>query len=383
MIQQIKRTIGMICLVSCLSHVTHAEILDDDGEPTVKNQEIPVDAIQRFVKIYGLVKDNYVTPKTDDVLFEQAIKGLVGGLDRYSRYLSPEEYQQLVQYTDGDVATTDFEVVYDTDTRQWLIKNLKDNADSAKLGLKNGMPVFKLDNQDLKDLNADQVKNILYGSVGTVLSVQVAPVGQPMTIVRNKKVEVAVRSKLLKNNVLLIKVPVFQQETATEIKSILDRYDANKVKAVLFDLRGNPGGLLSAAVETADLFLSNGVIVSTQSRSEGNQTFQALPSADYQQIKIGLLINRRSASAAEVFTAALQEHSRALVIGEKSYGKGVVQKLFPLNTGAALQMTVAHYYTPLGHMIDGQGIVPNKIFPIAVNQPDEQYVDDVSQLLLN
>ena len=383
MIQQIKRAITIFCLLGCLSHSTWAEELDSDGEEVVKNQEIPVDAIQRFVKIYGLVKDNYVTPKSDDALFEQAIKGLVGGLDRYSRYLTPEEYHQLLQYTDGDVASTDFDVVYDANAHQWLVKNIKDNSDSAKLGIKNGMTVYKLDNQDLKDLNADQVKNILYGAIGTVLSVQVAPVGQPLTVVRNKKVEVQVKSTLLKNQVLVIKVPVFQQETASEIKSILDRYDSNKIKAVLFDLRGNPGGLLSAAVETADLFLNNGIIVSTQSRSEGNQTFQALPSGDYNQLKIGILINRRSASAAEVFTAALQEHDRAMVIGEKSYGKGVVQKLFPLSNGAALQMTVAHYYTPLGHMIDGQGIQPNKPFAIAVNQKDDVYMDDVSQVLLN
>ncbi len=130
------------------------------------------------------------------------------------------------------------------------------------------------------------------------------------------------------------------------------------MKAVLFDLRNNPGGLLSAAVESADLFLNQGVIVSTRSRSEGDQEFQALPSFEFQNLKVGILINSRSASAAEVFTAALKEHKRAWVAGEKSYGKGVVQKLFPLSNGAALQMTVSQYLTPNGKMIEGIGYNP-------------------------
>lgn len=389
MTQQLKRAIKILCLLGCLSHLAVAEeppILDDDGDlsadNSVQHKEIPIDSIQRFVKIYGIVQDNYVTPKNDDVLFEQAIKGLVGGLDRYSRYLSSEDYHQLVQYTDGDVASTDFDLNFDETTHQWRIKNLKESADSTKLGLKNAMVVYKIDNQELKDLNPEQVKNLLYGSFGTALTVQVAPVGQPLTLIRNKKVEVAVRSVLLKNDVLAIKLPVFQQETASEIKNILDRPENRKIKAVLFDLRNNPGGLLSSAVETADLFLNSGTIVSTQSRSEGDQTFQALPSAEFKDLKLGLLINGRSASAAEVFTAALQDHHRAWVMGEKSYGKGVVQKLFPLANGAALQMTVAHYYTPNGTMIDGKGIEPNESYPLPNDMKEDVYINNATERLL-
>lgn len=387
MIQQLKRTAVCLGLIFCLNHLAFAQsdsdALDFDGDDTnARTQEIPVESIQRFVKIYALVKDNYVDPKPDDALFEQAIKGLVGGLDRYSRYLSPEDYQQLVQYTEGDVASTDFDLTFDQSQHQWIIKSLKDSADSAKLGLKNGMIVYKLDNQDISALNQEQVKNILYGSIGTVLSVQTAPVGQPLTVVRNKKVEVSVRYELLKNQTLVIKVPVFQQETASEIKNILENQDLKKVKAVLFDLRNNPGGLLSSAVETADLFLDSGIIVSTQSRSEGNQTFQALPSQDYQNIPIGILINHRSASAAEVFTAAMQEQNRAEVIGETSYGKGVVQKLFPLPNGAALQMTVAHYLTPKGHMIDGKGVQPHVDFAQPNGMKDELYLEKVAEKLI-
>ena len=150
----------------------------------------------------------------------------------------------------------------------------------------------------------------------------------------------------------------------------------------MIDLRNNPGGLLSSAVETADLFLNQGTIVSTKSRSEGNQQFQALPGNEFTQLKMGILINNRSASAAEVFTAAMKDHQRAWVMGEKSYGKGVVQKLFPLPNGAALQMTVSHYFTPKDTKIDGLGITPNQEYPWHLEMKEDTYLNNVSELLL-
>ena len=163
----------------------------------------------------------------------------------------------------------------------------------------------------------------------------------------------------------------------------MEAHSGSKLKAVLLDLRNNPGGLLSSAVETADLFLNQGIIVSTKSRAEGDQQFQALPGFEFQNLKVGILINNRSASAAEVFTAALKEHKRAWVIGEKSYGKGVVQKLFPLSNGAALQMTVSHYYTPSGRMIEGTGIYPDQLYPLQQDVKEDIYLNHVAEMLMN
>ncbi len=345
--------------------------------------EVPIDSIQQFVQIYGTVKENYVSEKSDDDLFLQAIKGLVGGLDRYSRYLSHEDYQQLLEYTEGDLATIDFSLALDASKNQWQIKNLRSDSDSAKLGLKNGETVYKIDQQELKNLNAAQVEDALNGSMGSTLQLQLSPLSTPMTLVRNQKLDVAdIHSNLLPNGVLVLKVKVFQQDTATQIKRFIDDVPSNRLKAVLIDLRNNPGGLLSSAVESADLFLNQGLIVSTQSRSEGDQQFQALPGNEFSNLKIGVLINGRSASAAEVFTAAMKDHQRALVMGEKSYGKGVVQKLFPLENGAALQMTVSHYLTPKGIAINGVGIRPNIDYPWPSEMKEETYISHVAEQLL-
>lgn len=358
-----------------------AHDFDGDMEQTIT--EVPIESIEQFVQIYGIVKDNYVQEKPDDVLFLQAIKGLISGLDRYSRYLSPEEYKQLMQYTESDLATVDFELGFDNHTHQWQIRNLKENSDSAKLGLKNGFTIFKLENQELKTLNAEQVDDLLHGSIGSTLQLQLNEKSPVLSVLRNKKLDVAdIEPVLLHNQVLVLKVKVFQQDTANEIKRFIEEYSSQKVKAVLFDLRNNPGGLLSAAVETADLFLNQGTIVSTKSRSEGNQQFQALPGDEFSNIKLGILINGRSASAAEVFTAAMKEQNRAWVIGEKSYGKGVVQKLFPLPNSAAVQMTVSHYFTPNGNMIDGQGIRPNLDYPWTLDMKEETYLNNVADQLL-
>ena len=354
----------------------------DAEEPEHSYAEVPIESIQQFVQIYGIVRDNYVDVKSDDALFQQAIKGLVSGLDRYSRYLSAEEYRQLIQYTEGDLASVDFALSPELHLHKWMIRDLKTGSDSYKLGLRNGQAILKIDNQDLKNLNQDQVFGLLYGSIGSTLQVQAEELNGNINLVRNKKIETDIEPVMLHNQVLVLKIRVFQQDTANEIKRLIEENSSPRLKAVLIDLRNNPGGLLSAAVESADLFLNSGIIVSTKSRSEGNQQFQALPGNEFQNIKLGILINHRSASAAEVFTAAMKEHQRAWVMGEKSYGKGVVQKLFPLPSGAALQMTVSHYYTPNGNMIEGQGIQPNQSYPLPPEMKEDVYLDRVADLFL-
>ena len=150
--------------------------------------EVPIESIQQFVQIYGIVRDNYVDQKSDDALFQQAIKGLVSGLDRYSRYLSAEEYRQLIQYTEGDLASVDFNLNYDSLTRLWQIHDLKTGSDSNKLGLRNGQTILKIDNQELKSLNQDQVQGLLYGSIGSTLQIQPENSNSTVILVRNKKV---------------------------------------------------------------------------------------------------------------------------------------------------------------------------------------------------
>jgi len=387
-LQRWKMVVTLTTLFMCVSHsalgaVKTPPVLDFDDEVEQNYAEVPVESIQQFVQIYSIVKDNYVDEKNDDALFQQAIKGLVGGLDRYSRYLSPEDYKLLLQYTEGDIASVDFELIYDSQLHQWVIQGLKSNADSTKQGLRNGVAVFKIDDQELKKLNHDQVYGLLNGAIGSTLSLQLAQNSAPLTLVRNKKIETDIQANVLHNQVLVIKIKVFQQDTANEIKRLIEEHSSSRLKAVLLDLRNNPGGLLSAAVESADLFLNQGLIVSTKSRSEGDQQFQALPSFEFQNLKLGILMNSRSASAAEVFTAALKDHGRAWVVGEKSYGKGVVQKLFPLSNGAALQMTVSHYYTPKGNMIEGVGIQPNQQYLLQHDMKEENYLEHVAEIILN
>lgn len=391
MLQHIKYKKLIVSMLLCCSQFSFAApvvkeklspLHSDSEEPEHSYAEVPIESIQQFVQIYGIVRDNYVDVKSDDALFQQAIKGLVSGLDRYSRYLSAEEYRQLIQYTEGDLASVDFALSPELHVHKWMIRDLKTGSDSYKLGLRNGQAILKIDNQDLKNLNQDQVLGLLYGSIGSTLQVQAEDLNGNLNLVRNKKIETDIEPVMLHNQVLVLKIRVFQQDTANEIKRLIEENSSPRLKAVLIDLRNNPGGLLSAAVESADLFLNSGIIVSTKSRSEGNQQFQALPGNEFQNIKLGILINHRSASAAEVFTAAMKEHQRAWVIGEKSYGKGVVQKLFPLPSGAALQMTVSHYYTPNGNMIEGQGIQPNQSYPLPPEMKEDVYLDRVADLFL-
>lgn len=340
--------------------------------------EVPVEAIQQFIKVYQVVQQNYVNELSDEQLFNAAIKGLVNQ-DNYSRYLNMEDYQDLIRYTEGGEATVDFELI--KKHNQWVISQLREDSPSAKLGLKNDLAVYRINDKNINQLDAEQVQNLLLGAMGSTLTIQLGENTQPIKLIRNKAQNTDIRSKLmLQNQVLYIHIPVFKQETANEIKNAIYDVAHLPVQAILLDLRNNPGGLLSSAVETSELFLKQGLIVSTKSRAEGNQNFRALSKMTFEH-KLGIIINNKSASAAEVFTAAMQQNQRAYVMGEKSYGKGVVQKVLPLDNGDAVSLTVAHYYTPNGQQLDGKGIMPNLLSPR--NQlDDDEYLEKMAEALL-
>lgn len=383
----LARSLLIACCTFTLGYSTQSYAVDDEFGLELSEDEMvdtPVESIQKFVEVYSLVKQNYVKSMSDEQLFINAMQGLLKGLDPYSRYLPAQDYQDLLKYTDGELGTVDFDLIYLLERQEWVIHNLKNNTDSYKLGLRNGTVVSKIADQSLTKLNYHQIQELLTGQLGSKITIQLASENKPITLSLNKKKSLDIQARLLaEQQVLLIQIPVFTQETAHEIQRIYNDFtEQHQIKVIMLDLRNNPGGLLSSAVETADLFLEQGVIVTTKSRSEGNQSFKASAGHNI-KIPVGILINHKSASAAEVFTAALQQHQRAKVIGEKSYGKGVVQKVLPLDNGDAISLTVADYYTPDGQQLEGKGIEPNIIYSLSAEVNDNEYVERVATTLLN
>lgn len=334
--------------------------------------DIPIAQIRKFIETFQLVKNNYVAAVTDDELFENSIHGLVEGLDAYSRYLDAEHYQQLMEFTEGQIAKPSFTVEFDKTQQIWIITGLESSTDAYRQGLRNGQIVEKINKVRLQDLDRKLIDQLMVGSLGSIAKFDIKneQASKSFDVVRDKKVEYDVEPYLTDEKILVLKIKAFQKDTTEQVQEILSVYQSQSdLKGILIDLRDNPGGLLSASVELADLFLEQGLIVSTKGRLEAPQRFQALPSAKPIEHPIAILQNRYSASAAEVFAAALKEQNRAIILGERSYGKGAIQKLFPLEQGA-LQMTVAYYYTPQGHLIEGKGIEPNEVIAIIRSHTD-------------
>lgn len=327
--------------------------------------DVPVDAIRRFVSVYENVKQNYVEPVDDNEMFDHALHGLLSELDPYSEYLDAKSYEALLDFTEGEVAQTGLEVRASDfpNDAAWQIDRVPEGSPAARAGLKEGMLLHRIDGKSTKNLSQHDIEQLLRGSVGTTVQLSVAEQGKHSVIVRVLRAtpeDNAVKVTALSNGTLVLKISAFQSQTSTQIQDAIRNYEkTNPLNAVLLDLRDNPGGLLSAAVEIADLFLDKGLIVYTKGRGEPEQRYQALPPAAYPTVKVAVLLNHYSASAAEVLAGALQDNKRGLIIGENSYGKGSVQKLWPIAEGRAIKLTVARYYTPSGRQIEGKGIKPD------------------------
>lgn len=349
--------------------------------------DVPIDAIRRFVSIYEKVKENYVEPVDDNELFENALHGLLSQLDPYSDYLDAKTYEALLDFTEGEVAQTGLTIrPSQLPDAAWQIDRVESGSPAARAGLQEGMLLHKIASKNARNLSLHDIEQLLRGAVGTTVELTVAEEGKHARVVRVVRAtpeDNAVKEVSYSNGVLVLKVAAFQSQTLAQLQQALQGYQKTTgLKAVLLDLRDNPGGLLSSAVEVADLFLKQGLIVYTQGRGEPEQRYEAVAAAPYADVPLGVLINHYSASAAEVLAGAFQDHKRAVIIGETSYGKGSVQKLWPIADGYAIKLTVARYYTPKGRLIEGKGIDPDiaiKDEP-AVNNTDSTLDNSVAML---
>jgi carboxyl-terminal processing protease len=398
-----KKTVLMflaVLLVSAVS-IEHSKAETTTDRPssdsntlqsnTTDPAPLPIDAMRRFVDVYEKVRMNYVEPVSDDVLFDNALRGLLSNLDPYSDFLDAQTYNAIVDFTDGELGQTGLVVqpkittsypsqggekltpVGMQSTPQWQITSVPKGSPAAKAGILVGDLLLKIDGKTIKSLSQSDIDQMLRGPRSSIVRLTVMQSGKHAREVRVLLAipeDNAVKALIQPNGIVALQIRAFQTQTGAQITDVLDPlFKEGKLKGIVLDLRDDPGGLLTSAIDVANFFLNDGIIVYTQGRSEPKKYYRVLTAERYPNIPVAILINHYSASAAEVLTGALRDHNRATVYGVTSYGKGSVQRIWPIGQGRAIKMTVARYFTPSGRMIEGVGITPDVIIPEAEVKP--------------
>ena len=332
---------------------------------------IPLEQIQNFTSAIYQIKKNYVKPIDDKVLFDNAIRGMLSGLDPHSAFLDEDEFSDLQVSTSGKFGGLGIEVTQDNG----LIKVVSplDDTPAKRAGVKSGDYIIKIDSTPVKDLSLKEAVALMRGDIGTDINLVIVREGadKPLT----KKITRAiikiksVKSELIDDKYGYIRVAQFQSNTTKNLKKAirsLQLKSKNNLRGIILDLRDNPGGILDAAVEVSDLFLNSKglehdkLIVSTKGRAYDSSMKEYAKTQDATNgLPVVVLVNSGSASASEIVAGALQDHNRAIVAGTKTFGKGSVQTILGITRDQALKLTTALYYTPKGRSIQAEGIIPD------------------------
>jgi carboxyl-terminal processing protease len=324
---------------------------------------IPFEGLKTFSEVYGRIRQDYVEPVTDDKLLEDAIRGMLTGLDPHSAYLDQEQYNELKVGTTGQFGGLGIEVGMENG----FVKVIApiDDTPAQKAGVKAGDLIIRLDDKPVKGMSLNDAVKIMRGDPGSEITLTIVREGaeQPLKIklVRDVIKVKSVKSRILEEGYGYLRITSFQSKTGDNVSEALNELKRNgDLKGLVLDLRNNPGGVLNAAVSVSDTFLEDGLIVYTDGRVEdAKMKFSATPKDELNGAPIVVLINGGSASASEIVAGALQDHKRAIIMGEKSFGKGSVQTILPTSNGGAVKLTTARYYTPSGRSIQAEGITPD------------------------
>jgi carboxyl-terminal processing protease len=325
---------------------------------------VSMEDIRLFTAVFGLVKQAYVEPVDDKTLMQSAVRGLLAGLDPHSEYLDQHAMDQLSEDTSGSYEGLGLEVLSAEGTLRVIAPI--DDTPADRAGIRPGDIITRIDDKAITTDNANEAVNLLRGKPGSSITLGVlhegasAPIDLKLT---RETIRVAsVRVRPLDHGYIYIRLAQFQEDTGAELKAKLRklREKAEPLRGAVFDLRSNPGGLLTSAVEISDDFLDSGKIVSTHGRlKQTDLTFSATPGDLLDGAPMVVLVDNGTASAAEIVAGALKDNHRALIMGRRTFGKGSVQTVLPLDDSHAVKLTTARYFTPSGTSIQAAGIQPD------------------------
>jgi carboxyl-terminal processing protease len=328
---------------------------------------LPLEELRTFTEVYSKIKSDYVEDVNDKELLEDAIAGMLVGLDPHSSYLDPQGFKEVRIGTEGQFGGLGIEVTMENGFVK-VVSPIEDTP-AARAGLKPGDLIVRLDDKAIKGLTLSEAVKLMRGKPGSVITLTIVREGEAKPL----KVDVtraiikiqSVKSRILEPGYGYLRITQFQANTTQNLKTALRKLETEnegKLKGMVLDLRNNPGGVLNAAVGVSDVFLSDGLIVYTEGRvSDSKLKFSATNSEAIKGAPLVVLVNGGSASASEIVAGALQDHGRAIIMGTKTFGKGSVQTIMPMSNGAALKLTTARYYTPSGKSIQATGIEPDII----------------------
>jgi carboxyl-terminal processing protease len=338
-----------------------------------KQSEDEYKYLRIFTDALRIVKENYVEQVSMKDLIYGALNGMTKSLDPFSSFFTPKQYESFRQETEGEFGGVGIEIGMEKG-RPVVISPIE-GTPAFRAGIKAGDVILEVNGEDTSNMSLIDVVQRIRGKVGTKVQLTIYRKGmeKPMKIELERaliKIE-SVRWTTL-GDVGYIKLSQFNENVSVQVERALKELTSQKVKGVILDLRNDPGGLLSEAVNVADLFLPEGrLVVYTRSRNgETQKYFARRKTVVPDELPVIVLINKGSASASEIVAGALQDYKRAVILGEKSFGKASVQNIIPLEDGSALKLTVAHYYTPLGRLIHNKGIVPDVQVAMDENQEE-------------
>lgn len=362
-----KSGVGVLFCVLLGSGSLLAEVQDhrQPVEPLAADYELPLDELRNFAEVFERIKQAYVHEVDDSTLLENAIRGMLSELDPHSAYLDPTSFQELRDTTQGAFGGLGVEVSAE-DGYLKIISPI-DDTPASRAGLQPGDLILRIDEISTRDITLNRAVELMRGEPGTPVRLQIQreQLAQPLELelVRDVIRIVSVRQRLLEPGLGYLRISQFQNTTGEEALDAINQLreaGEQPLQGLILDLRNNPGGVLEAAAEVADLFIDSGTLVSIEGRLPETRVRYEATSGDVMQgLPLIVLINGGSASASEIVAGALQDHQRAIILGSTSFGKGSVQTVLPLFNDRALKMTTALYFTPSGRSIQAEGIRPD------------------------